>query len=95
MLFENILVYNEYYNTMTQPWKYVSDGNSEIEYSILFDIFKTFDQIESSHGCFLSEKNTIFLHAFAPYSEIPYDIGTMDVVDSKGFKDEAPQPQDN
>ena len=41
------------------------------EPSLLFDLFKTFDQIESSH------KSSIFLNACATFSEVPSNVSTM------------------
>ena len=54
------------------------DGYSEIRKSLLFDLFKTFNQIQSSHKVDqFYPKRPIFLHESAACSELPYDISTM------------------
>ena len=49
------------------------------EQSLLFDLFKAFDQIESIHESdFFSPKRPIFLHACVTCPELPYDISYHD-----------------
>ena len=56
------------------------------EQSLLFDLFKAIDQIESSHKSeVFSLKRLIFLHACATCSELPSNISTMPSIDYINF----------
>ena len=47
------------------------------EIEMLYDLFKAFDQIESSHKSeFFSPKRLMFLNAFETFSELPSNIST-------------------
>ena len=65
-------------------WYLYQVGNSEIgahvqEQSLLFDMFKAFDYIESNYKLDIisPKKKSIFLHAFALYSKSPSNVSTM------------------
>ena len=44
---------------------------------MLFELFKAFDSIESSHKSIFFYEKSVFLHACATYSELPSNISTM------------------
>ena len=57
-------------------------GNSDIgvqEQSLLFNLFKEFDKIDSSHKWefFSSSKRPVFLNACATCFELPSNLSTM------------------
>ena len=60
---------------------HIYDDSSEIEPKeqfLLFDLYKSFDKIKSSHKSeFFSSKRLIFLYAGATCSELPSNISTM------------------
>ena len=60
----------------------ILDGNSEIgaheELSLLSDLLKAFDKIESSHKSHIFyPKGPIFLHACATCSQLPSNLSTI------------------
>ena len=55
---------------------------------MLFDLFKAFDKIESSHkSFFFSEKTYNYLHACATCSDLSSNISTMGLMLSPTFWD--------
>ena len=62
----------------------ILDGNSTIkEQSLLFDLLKTFNWIESRKNLIFVSEITIFLHACATYYELPPIITTMPLIVTK------------
>ena len=71
-------ILRDHFNTMVLKFA----GNSEIGaqkgVSLLFDLYKVFDFIESSHGSILfNPKRLILLHAWATGNKLPSYTNTM------------------